>query len=233
MKLHTIKDNGNKYCGPSVIAAITGLGTKESALIIRAGTIRSRVTFTSTNEMRRALSRLGYQLRHIYAPVNPPCLLKDWAPDAQQTYLLNVDNHWILTQGQDAQCGITKVSVLAKDHPYADLPVKDALRINLESEIDPASVYEYALDLCGRRPDSSSEKYAQRQAKKLAAEYEIDIQRDSPDTSIWVYPPASLEEDPFEEHFLDRWSEVLTRVKEYRAAIDQQSESQGTAPCCA
>ena len=61
LKLRAIKDGSdmNRYCGPSVISALTDLTTGEAARLIRKQGGRNRIMGTYTSEMRRALQALA------------------------------------------------------------------------------------------------------------------------------------------------------------------------------
>lgn len=112
MQLYEIQRNGNSYCGPAVISAISGIGTKEAAALIRSLSGRERVRGTHAQDLHKALSQLGYTMKPV------PRLTRDHEGKSRQTlrqwskgygkgsefYLVAAGNHWILLQGAHAQC---------------------------------------------------------------------------------------------------------------------------------
>jgi hypothetical protein len=78
------------------------------------------------------------------------------------------------------------------------------------------------------KPKRRSDPYrqAREEAKKLAAEHNIEIER-FPEGGFNVWPPKGVpdEIDPFEgDHYAGGWDEVLTMVRQYVSLAEQGQE---------
>lgn len=230
MQLYEINQNGNKYCGPSVIAALAGIGTKEAAAIIRAKTKKAYIKGTHATEVQHALNALGFSMTKVWPE---RVTLQRWAKASRivrgkSVYLVAAGHHWILVQGLYAQCGKTINLVRIADHPHARCFISEAYRIEKVRNVDPQTVIPV-----NQPTTTPSDAAARRKAKALAAEHGIEFEKAEPGSStIWVYPPEGLfnneEDDPyFEEHYCDAddWKEVITRVQKYVEII--QSKAKG------
>ena len=58
----------NRYCGPSVISAVTSLTTGEAARLIRMQSGKRSVKGTSTMEVKRALKACNIEMHHVPSP---------------------------------------------------------------------------------------------------------------------------------------------------------------------
>jgi hypothetical protein len=212
MKLYQINENGNTYCGPAVISAVAGIGTKEAAAIIRSKFGLRTVRATSLMQVHYALDMLGFGLRNTPCSQRRPTVA-NWAKDTargKDVWLVDNGSHWILVQGRYALCSKTDGLVPVADHPNARSFVRNVYQIYRLRNVAAETV------IPTKSRTDISEAGARRQVKKLAAAHGIEIERDSPDTSIWVWPPKAIKrQDPYEEHYVDYWSEALTRVREY------------------
>ncbi|MEM8515122.1 hypothetical protein RCH14_004482 [Massilia sp. MP_M2] len=224
IKLSKVNENGNKFCGPSAISVIAGIGTKEASALIRSRTnSKSPVKGTYTHQVRFALEKLGYHMAD--AALTARVVLQDWAQEAarERVYLVAAANHWIVVEGDRAICGKTRDFVRLEDHPNARSPVDMAFEVKQIAVIDPESVIP-------KRPLPTKEERAEgacrREAKLLADQFAIDVSQDNKDDSIWVNPPGELFEgrehdDPYDDiHYCDTWSEALDRVCEYVELIE-------------
>ena len=122
LKLQKIKDgkDTNRYCGPSVISALTKLTTGEAARLIRMQTGRSSITGVGSREIRDALSACNIQMKyevHFYQPIT----LARWLRESKEArtpgrvYLLNAGNHWQLVSGRRYVCGRIREIVSIRD----------------------------------------------------------------------------------------------------------------------
>ena len=71
-----------------------------------------------------------------------------------------------------------------------------------------------------KRLRADPHRKAREHAKALAHKHGIEIES-FPDGGMMVWPPAGLEDDPFEgDHFANDWHEALNMLKAYAAALD-------------
>ena len=128
IKLKAITDGNdrNRYCGPSVISAVTDLTTGEAARLIRQQTGRSRVTGANTSEVLRALGtcniqatrwrRPGVRLNRTSGPT-----LAGWLTMSKEertpgrVFLISAGWHWQLVSGRRYTCGRIREIVSIKD----------------------------------------------------------------------------------------------------------------------
>ena len=70
IKLKAITDgkDKNRFCGPSVISALTDLTTGEAARLIRMQTGRKNIMGTHTSEVQRALRACNISMKSRYYP---------------------------------------------------------------------------------------------------------------------------------------------------------------------
>lgn len=121
MQLDTSKPvdrTGNRYCGPLVIAAITGMSTADAAAALRRITGRtSAVKLVRHEELISTLSALGFVMRRMEIPkhvadvpifgrkvrkwIGPT--LTEWLrkrPDQRAAYVVHVKRHYLLVKGR-------------------------------------------------------------------------------------------------------------------------------------
>lgn len=124
MQLDTTKKvdrTGNRYCGPLVIAAITGMSTADAAASLRRITGRtSAVKRVKNTELVATLSALGFVMRRIEVPkrladvpmfgrtvrkwIGPT--LTEWLrtgrdrPHRNAAYIVHLSNHFLLVKGR-------------------------------------------------------------------------------------------------------------------------------------
>lgn len=110
--------SGNRYCGPLVIAAITGLSTAEAAASLRRITGRtSAVKRVNHVELISTLSALGFVMlrreipRHVADVPIFGRKVRKWIgptfteflrtrPNYNATYIVHVANHYLLVKGR-------------------------------------------------------------------------------------------------------------------------------------
>jgi hypothetical protein len=226
MQLYQINNNGNHYCGPAVISAVAGIGTKEAAALIRQRTGRARVTGTHWHELQGVLSALGYGMDGVRIPLNSAAAYKTvnmrtWGAavaKGKAVYLLHVGpkkgGHWVLVQGRHAICSRTGNLVALDDHPNARSFVQGARLITKVRTVDPAAVVPKKL---------ASATPARRKAKLLAQANNIGLNRlnsrDPFPLEVWPYGGlADTAGDPYNgDHYAYSWAEALERVEKYAA----------------
>ena len=122
----TLRDK-NRYCGPSVISAITGMTTGEAAAQLRAFSGRRRITGTGTWEVQNILLRNGIQMKDarqwwdVKFNRTDGVTLAGWLKasvkdrDANRVFLLVAGWHWQLVQVRRYVCGQTRQIVSIRD----------------------------------------------------------------------------------------------------------------------
>jgi hypothetical protein len=242
--LHAVKRahgrRSNRYCGPSLISILTGLDTRDTARLLREVSGRSSIKGTSSEHIRRALSRLGIDLvsfpthRIQLRTGTKAVTFVQWerasrAVRGSDAILLVMGNHWAVVQGRRYACGMVRKPVPFSAVPHRCARVTEAYRLirtatgkRFTSLVPPAPAS--APDLA--RP-------VRERAKQLASTYGIQIE-DSTDWgskawNVWAPPRCyeadglwpDAEGDPLSgERFCDSWDEVLEAVKVYADAIE-------------
>jgi hypothetical protein len=217
VKLYQVNQNGNKFCGPAVLSALAGIGTKEAAAIIRSLTQKTFVKSTTARDVKRALVLLGFGMANIDYQQSARVTLRQWATTharGKDVYLVAAGRHWILLQGRNALCGKTINLVATAEHPNARAFVTEAHKITRVAKINSASVLPKKL------PSISHAK-----TNRLAKAYGIEIEKNIYYKDFMVYPPPSIteDEDPHEgDHYCSDWSAVTIMVAEYARIICQR-----------
>lgn len=121
------KRDKNRFCGPAVISAITGMTTGEAAAQLRAFTNRRMITGTGTWEVQNILLNNGIRMRDVrhYWDVKfnrtDGVTLAGWLKasvkdrDAKRVFLVVAGWHWQLVQGRRYVCGLTGDIVSIRD----------------------------------------------------------------------------------------------------------------------
>ena len=123
------KRDKNRFCGPAVISAITGMTTGEAAAQLRAFTNRRMITGTGTTEVMDVLNMNGIRMRDVrhYWDVKfnrtDGVTLAGWLKasvkdrNAKSVFLVVAGWHWQLVQGRRYVCGLTGDIVSIRDKP--------------------------------------------------------------------------------------------------------------------
>ena len=174
------KADKNRYCGPSVISAITGMTTGESARLIRHVGGKKAVRGSSTWEVKRSLelcnisstrTTFGLTLGRSKGPT-----LAGWLKatvkerTAKRVFLIVAGWHWQLVQGRRIVCGI-----LGSPTSIRDKRVKRRARV--------AEVYELHSMGAITKPNVANKPKREPQpcdsdrgkAKRLAAKLGLEI----------------------------------------------------------
>jgi len=222
LKLRAITDGNdkNRFCGPSVISAVTNLTTGEAARLIRKQTGRSNVMGTHTSEIRQALAACGIETRFYRFNSRNPTLAK-WLRESKEdrtpgrVFLIVAGNHWQLVSGRRYACGRIRDIVSIKDKR-----VKRRARVAEVYELISDNVTKPEIDVTRPKdPFASSRGKTQRLAKKLRVN--VEIENVDGYRQIWVLPPPDMsdEEDPLEGHVAYDWDEALDLVQTYETHL--------------
>jgi len=227
----------NRYCGPAVISAVTGMTTGEAARLIRHVSGQRKVTGSHTFHVLRAMSLCNIQ--NVKTTVTTKPTLAQWLKGSKdirtsgRVFLIVAGNHFQLVEGRRYVCGRTRdiVSVRSK---Y----VKRRCRVETVHEL--INEGKIQIPNAARKPKTvdhaaSNRAKAQRFAKKL--DVKINIERyydyDNRFSQYWVdgYKDVDTKGEPMDfshEGILDGhcaydWGEVLEKL----SAIEGYREEHG------
>ena len=216
----------NRYCGPAVISAVTGMTTGEAARLIRHVSGQRKVTGSHTFHVLRALSLCNIQ--NVKTTVTTKPTLAQWLKGSKEirtsgrVFLIVAGNHFQLVEGRRYVCGRTRdiVSVRSK---Y----VKRRCRVETVHEL--INEGKIQIPNAARKPKTvdhaaSNRAKAQRFAKKL--DVTISIERyydyDNRFSQYWVdgYKDVDAKGEDMDfshEGILDGhcaydWGEVLDKL---------------------
>ena len=219
----TVKADRNRYCGPSVISAVTGMTTGEAARLVRSLSGVKSVKGTSTRQVRDALRdcnidmqrySFGMALSRSTGPTLAAWLRATVKErNADRVFLIVAGWHWQLVQGRRYVCGIVGDVVSIKDKK-----IKRRARV--------AEVYELTMTAAkvvtppaAKKPKQTTNNFrgkAQRLAKKMGME--ISIERTGyGDNSYWIDYEGEddyVDLGVIEGHCSYAWWEVLGKLEE-------------------
>lgn len=225
--LHAVTGK-NRYCGPTAMATVLGITTDHAAAVARHVSGRPSIKGLSTHHLKLALEKLGcYVIRAAFSKGTEPTVaqwLKSYSHTFKDEHVILVHgNHYGTLLGRRYLCSLTKKETV----PLADIPKRRA-RVTgyLVIRKLPASIPDPVKVTKAPMPDAA----AKRKVMALASKWKIDVERESPDATIWVYPPADLpdnldphsDENGGEGHYIDTWPEALERVEELIAVLQKQ-----------
>ena len=217
----------NRYCGPAVISAVTGMTTGEAARLIRHVSGQRKVTGSHTFHVLRALALCNIHNRKMTVRTAFSALtLNQWLKGSKdmrtsgRVFLIVAGNHFQLVEGRRYVCGRTRdiVSVRSK-------LVKRRCRVETVHEL--ISEGRIQIPNAARKPvdhAASNRAKAQRLAKKM--DVKINIERyydyDNRFSQYWVegYKDVDAKGEPMDfsrEGILDGhcaydWGEVLEKL---------------------
>jgi len=232
LKLLPIKDgrDKNRYCGPSVISALTKLTTGEAARLIRMQSPdRKSVKGTHSYEVQRALNACNIDMRRCPLVSNGrsrrPSLAawlkqskKDRTPG--RVFLIVAGNHWQLVSGRRYTCGRIRDIVSIKDKR-----VKRRAHVSEVYELTSSNVAKPDIDVTKPKAKSNPAYYHVRKIIKKYPEFDLSYERESQfdgvGTDYWVTMSGPLEELATElehplcdEHYCHSIFEVYLRMRD-------------------
>jgi hypothetical protein len=133
------KTGGNRYCGPAVISALTGLDTGETAALLRHVTGKRSIKGTSHWSVRRALALCGIDTLPNARGDFRPTLARwhRWAREAglftgDAVWLIVAGNHWQAVTARRYVCGrIGKIVSIRDERVKRRARVDAAYRVTL------------------------------------------------------------------------------------------------------
>ena len=227
LKLREIKDGNdkNRYCGPSVISALTDLTTGEAARLIRKQNGRKVIRGSYTHEVLDALRACNIQARRWEKPgvrfnrkTGPT--LAGWLKMSKEdrtpgrVFLLVAGWHWQLVSGRRYTCGRIREIVSIKDKR-----VKRRARVAEVYELISDNVTKPDIDVS--KPKSKSNPCYYR-VRKLTQQYpEFDLTYEKDDLGYYVAMSEELEQYAWDtqhplcdEHYCYDMGEVAQRMEE-------------------
>ena len=216
------KADRNRYCGPSVISAITGMTTGEAARLIRHVGGRKSVKGSSTWEVKRSLDLCGIESKRTTFGLtlgrSKGVTLAGWLKGtvkertADRVFLIVAGWHWQLVQGRRYVCGIVGDVVSIKDK-------KIKRRARVAEVYELTSIGKITTPSEATKPKQTTNNFrgkAQRLAKKMGME--ISIERTGyGDNSYWIDYEGEddyVDLGVIEGHCSYDWYEVLDKLEE-------------------
>ncbi|MDC3296057.1 hypothetical protein OAU55_00225 [Candidatus Pelagibacter sp.] len=229
----TTKADRNRYCGPSVISAITGMTTGEAARLIRHVGGRKSIKGSSTWEVKRSLDLCGIESKRTTFGLtlgrSKGVTLAGWLKGtvkertADRVFLIVAGWHWQLVQGRRYVCGIVGDVVSIKDK-------KIKRRARVAEVYELTSMGAITTPSEAMKPKQTTNNFrgkAQRLAKKMGME--ISIERTGyGDNSYWIDYEGEddyVDLGVIEGHCSYDWYEVLDKLEE----IEQHQQQKQAA----
>ena len=150
LKLHAVNHgtkatDKNRYCGPSVISAVTRLTTGEAARLLRTVTGKASIKGTYASELIGAFAQCNIEV-FSFPCVSGESTLGQWLKDSGQlrgddVFLVSAGHHWQLVQGRKFVCGITREVVSQQDgRVKRRAKVKSVYRLTASGKIEKPAV---------------------------------------------------------------------------------------------
>lgn len=223
MQIHNVNrpKGHNRFCGPAVISALTKMTTNDAAALIRQRFGKKCVMGTQDHEVLDILTACG--IKHKPGPGPRNVTLAAWlkATINERTpgrvFLIVAGHHWQLVSGRRYVCGrLPTGEVVSIKHEL----VKRRAKVARVWELVSDKVAPVKPTIVKRKADPDAKDRAE--AKRLAKQHGIEIEKGRGDWLIKVYPPegVSAKQDPYEfDHSHDRWCEALMAVRTYAEMV--------------
>ena len=236
----TTKADKNRYCGPSVISAVTGMTTGEAARLLRHVSGRKAIKGSSVRDVTSALEmcniKCTYQAFGLKLGRSKGPTLAAWLRHtvkertAKRVFLIVAGWHWQVVQGKRIVCGILKEPTSVRDKR-----VKRRARVANVYELSSLGTLQIPAEARKPKRSASPEASDYTQAKRLAKKLDLVIELDQIgpsrkyDVQKWIVDYKDVGENGEELDFADMgvidghcsydWSEVLWKldeIQEYR-----------------
>lgn len=224
----------NRYCGPSVISAVTSLTTGEAARLIRMQSGKRSVKGTSTMEVKRALKACNIEMHHVPSPGQTRFGRRDgitlahWlrlthGTRADRVFLVVAGWHWQLISGNRYVCGrIASLGIVSVKHEQ----VKRRARVAEVYELTSDHVTRPSIDVGKPKSKSNPIRYQCKKLVKQHPQFDFRIEYENysgePDGGFWWVQMSDELEDLASEmehelsdcHHCYSWDEILERLQE-------------------
>ena len=211
--LHEVKINGNRYCGPTSLSALTGHSTSYITSKVRNKFAVQRVRGMHTRWCLWYMNEAG--LSYTEKSFRKPCNLRNWHSNYARrdiTYFVALTTHFVVIRNGMIVC--TQFKGVAK-------PI--ALSKHLRKQVQ--SVYEIKgtpnPEIVQKKPRDAKEVKNMFLAKKLIKHFNIDLEVEKMEgyTNYWTYwPEQTIDnkfggDDPWEDnHIAEDWKEVVDKI---------------------
>ena len=211
-----ISTDRNRYCGPAVISAVTGMNSGEAARLIRSVSGQRAVRGAHTTHVRRAMKLCGIQ--SILQRCTPKITLAAWLRESKglrttgRVFLVVAGHHFQLIEGRRYVCGRTRDIVSIKDKQ-----VKRRARVE--------EVYELVADGKitipdqARKPKQPANQY-RSYIDKMKRKYGFTVEYERYTQVYWAHMPQFAEDLAWDtghhlrdEHGCYSQSEVADRLE--------------------
>lgn len=216
LKLNPVTRDGNRYCGPAVISALTRCTTNEASRLIRSVNGKRSVKGTSYGDLIASLSLCGISANLLYRyQTQRPTLAKwleqtEWLRKPGRVFLVVAGNHWQVISSDTYVCGIVR-DVVEVTHSR----VKRRARVAVVWELTAEAVSIPAAARTAPAPRTGDKD--KRELRTLVKQYGLDFEvTDREDYRGWVYPPAGFpdEQDPlYDDHYFVGVGEALEKAR--------------------
>ena len=205
------KGDSNRFCGPAVVSALTGMTTGEAARLIRHRTGRKNVMGTYWHELKGALDECG--LLMVPIKFTPKLTLAGWLKEsvdqrkAGVIFLISAGHHWQLVSGRRYTCGqVNEITSIKDERVARRARVKGVWRIDLRPGAKAPVVPAKARKVSTVDP-------AKQELRRLEREYGFKgkIEYDGGFKDYVVKPCAVFPDGLSTFHY--NWDETLCRVE--------------------
>ena len=179
----TTKADKNRYCGPSVISAVTGMTTGEAARLLRHVSGRKAIKGSSVRDVTSALEmcniKCTYQAFGLKLGRSKGPTLAAWLRHtvkertAKRVFLIVAGWHWQVVQGKRIVCGILKEPTSVRDKR-----VKRRARVANVYELSSLGTLQIPAEARKPKRSASPEASDYTQAKRLAKKLDLVIELD-------------------------------------------------------
>ena len=221
-----ISTDRNRYCGPAVISAVTGMNTGEAARLIRSVSGQKFVKGSFTTHVRRALKLCGIESYRLHLS-NSNTTLAAWLRENKsirttgRVYLIIAGNHFQLVEGRRYVCGRTKDIVSIKDKQ-----VKRRCRVREVYELKASG--SIIIPDQARKPKQPANQH-RSYIDKMKRKYGFTVEYERWNQCYWVEMPQHAEDLAWDtDHHLrdnhgcysqsevaDRFEEMAEFMEEY------------------
>jgi hypothetical protein len=214
----------NRYCGPAVISAVTGMNTGEAARLIRSISGQKAVKWAFTTHLLRALQLCGIKsFRKVHTP---KATLAAWLRESKsirttgRVFLVVAGHHFQLIEGRRYVCGRTRDIVSIKDKQ-----VKRRARV--EDVYELVAYGKITIPDQARKPKQPANQY-RSYIDKMKRKYGFTVEHERWNQTYWVSMPQYAEDLAWDmdhplrdEHGCYDQSEVANRFEEMAEFMEE------------
>jgi len=209
--LYEVRLNGNKYCGPTSLSALTGHSTSYITTKIRQKFNVCRVRGMYMEWCIWYLQHAGISCTITKFP--QPITLKNWHENHARkdtTYFIGLTGHFVVVRNGKIVC--TQFKGIPKNIHFSKYLRKQVKSVYI---ISGEPTPEIAI---AKRSDPNYSR-----AKKLIKHFNIDLEVEKMDgyTNYWIYLPENMIDEKFngndpwdDNHIADSWGDIVRMIEE-------------------